>query len=143
VTQAELDAIYDEAYRGEPFVQVVTDAPSTKHVYGSNLCRIWVRVDPRSGRILALGVIDTWSKGAAGQAVQALNVIFGLPERPASSVPAQPVAQLGSSAIDPRAAAQPSSIDPGTSERNRTDAFQVQIGPQSPARPGQQTLPPL
>jgi N-acetyl-gamma-glutamyl-phosphate reductase len=80
VTQAELDAIYDEAYRDEPFVQVVTDAPSTRHVYGSNLCRIWVRVDPRSGKILALGVIDNLVKGAAGQAVQALNVLFGLPE---------------------------------------------------------------
>jgi N-acetyl-gamma-glutamyl-phosphate reductase len=80
VTQAELDAIYEEAYGDEPFVQVVADAPSTKHVYGSNLCRIWVRVDPRSGRILALGVIDNLVKGAAGQAVQALNVLFGLPE---------------------------------------------------------------
>ena len=80
VTQAELDAIYDEAYRDEPFVQVVTDAPSTRHVYGSNLCRIWVRVDPRSGKILALGVIDNLVKGAAGQGVQALNVLFGLPE---------------------------------------------------------------
>ena len=80
VTQAELDAIYDEAYRDEPFVQVVAEAPATKHVFGSNLCRIWVRVDPRSGRILALGVIDNLVKGAAGQAVQALNVLFGLPE---------------------------------------------------------------
>jgi len=80
VTQAELDAIYDEAYRGEPFVQVVTDAPSTKHVYGSNLCRICVKVDPRSGRVLAIGAIDNLVKGAAGQAVQALNVLFGLPE---------------------------------------------------------------
>ena len=80
VSQAELDAIYDGAYRDEPFVQVVADAPSTKHVFGSNLCRIWVRVDPRSGRILALGVIDNLVKGAAGQAVQTLNVLFGLPE---------------------------------------------------------------
>ncbi len=80
VTQAELDAIYDQAYRDEPFVQVVADPPATKHVFGSNLCRIWVRVDPRSGKILALGVIDNLVKGAAGQAVQALNVLFGLPE---------------------------------------------------------------
>jgi N-acetyl-gamma-glutamyl-phosphate reductase len=80
VTQAELDALYAEAYRDEPFVQVVADPPATKHVYGSNLCRVWCRVDPRSGRILALGVIDNLVKGAAGQAVQALNVIFGLPE---------------------------------------------------------------
>ena len=80
VTQDELDAIYSEAYRDEPFVQVMADAPATKHVYGSNLCRVWCRVDPRTGRILALGVIDNLVKGAAGQAVQALNVLFGLPE---------------------------------------------------------------
>jgi N-acetyl-gamma-glutamyl-phosphate reductase len=80
VTQAELDALYAEAYRDEPFVQVVADPPATKHVFGSNLCRVWCRVDPRSGRILAIGVIDNLVKGAAGQAVQALNVLFGLPE---------------------------------------------------------------
>jgi N-acetyl-gamma-glutamyl-phosphate reductase len=80
VTQAELNALYGEAYRDEPFVQVVDDPPSTKHVFGSNLCRIWVRVDPRSGKVLALGVVDNLVKGAAGQAVQALNVLFGLPE---------------------------------------------------------------
>ena len=80
VTQAELDALYAEAYRDEPFVRVVADPPATKHVYGSNQCRVWCRVDPRSGRILALGVIDNLVKGAAGQAVQALNVVFGLPE---------------------------------------------------------------
>jgi N-acetyl-gamma-glutamyl-phosphate reductase len=80
VTQAELDALYAEAYRDEPFVQVVANPPATKHVYGSNLCRVWCRVDPRTGRVLALGVIDNLVKGAAGQAVQALNVLFGLPE---------------------------------------------------------------
>jgi N-acetyl-gamma-glutamyl-phosphate reductase len=80
VTQAELDAIYAEAYGNEPFVKVMAEAPATKHVYGSNQCRVWCRVDPRTGRILALGVIDNLVKGAAGQAVQALNVLFGLPE---------------------------------------------------------------
>jgi N-acetyl-gamma-glutamyl-phosphate reductase len=80
VTQAELDALYAEAYRDEPFVHVVANPPATKHVYGSNLCRVWCRVDPRTGRVLALGVIDNLVKGAAGQAVQALNVLFGLPE---------------------------------------------------------------
>ncbi len=80
VTQDELDALYAEAYGDEPFVQVVAEPPSTKHVYGSNLARIWCRVDPRSGRVLAIGAIDNLIKGAAGQAVQALNVVFGLPE---------------------------------------------------------------
>jgi N-acetyl-gamma-glutamyl-phosphate reductase len=80
VTQADLDALYGEAYRDEPFVQIVADPPATKHVFGSNLCRIWVGVDPRNGNVLALGAIDNLVKGAAGQAVQALNVLFGLPE---------------------------------------------------------------
>jgi N-acetyl-gamma-glutamyl-phosphate reductase len=80
VTQAELDDLYDAAYRNEPFVQVVADPPATKHVMGSNLCRVWCGVDPRSGRILAVGAVDNLVKGAAGQAVQALNILFGLPE---------------------------------------------------------------
>jgi N-acetyl-gamma-glutamyl-phosphate reductase len=80
VTQEEVHAIYVEAYRDEPFVHVSPDPPATGHVYGSNVCRIWYSVDPRSGRILVLGAIDNLVKGAAGQAVQALNVVFGLPE---------------------------------------------------------------
>jgi N-acetyl-gamma-glutamyl-phosphate reductase len=80
VTQEQLDALYQEAYGNEPFVQVVADAPATKHVLGSNLCRVWCRVNPRSGRILAIGAIDNLVKGAAGQAIQAFNVLFGLPE---------------------------------------------------------------
>jgi len=80
VSQAELDGLYAEAYADEPFVQVVTVPPATKHVLGSNTCRVHVRLDERTGRVLAIGVIDNLVKGAAGQAVQALNVVFGLPE---------------------------------------------------------------
>jgi N-acetyl-gamma-glutamyl-phosphate reductase len=81
VSQSELDALYMEAYRDEPFVKVMAEPPATKHVLGSNLCRVCVKVDPRSARrVLAIGVIDNLVKGAAGQAVQALNVVFGLPE---------------------------------------------------------------
>jgi N-acetyl-gamma-glutamyl-phosphate reductase len=54
--------------------------PATKHVLGSNTCRVHVRFDERTGRILAIGVIDNLVKGAAGQGVQAFNVVFGLPE---------------------------------------------------------------
>jgi N-acetyl-gamma-glutamyl-phosphate reductase len=81
VTQAELDDIYAAAYDDEPFVEMVEAAPATKHVLGSNLVRIHVRADERTGRILALGVLDNLVKGAAGQAVQAFNVVFGLPEQ--------------------------------------------------------------
>lgn len=80
VAQAELDELYRARYMGEPFVQVVDEAPSTKHVVGSNLVRIFVHADERTGRVLVLSVIDNLVKGAAGQAVQAFNVVFGLPE---------------------------------------------------------------
>jgi N-acetyl-gamma-glutamyl-phosphate reductase len=79
-TQAELDELYAAAYAGEPFVTVVAAAPATKHVLGSNDVRVSVHHDPRTGRILAVGVIDNLVKGAAGQAIQAFNLIHGLPE---------------------------------------------------------------
>ena len=80
VSQAALDDLYATAYADEPFVEVVADPPSTKHVTGSNFARVHVRHDERTGRILAFGVIDNLVKGAAGQAVQAFNIVHGLPE---------------------------------------------------------------
>ncbi len=80
VTRDELDGLYADAYGDEPFVQVAADPPSTKTVTGSNLCRVHVRLDDRSGRIVAIAVTDNLVKGAAGQAVQSFNVAFGLPE---------------------------------------------------------------
>ena len=80
VTQAELDALYADAYAGEPFVTVVSAPPATKHVTGSNDARVHVHLDERTGRVLAIGVIDNLVKGAAGQAIQAFNIVHGLPE---------------------------------------------------------------
>jgi N-acetyl-gamma-glutamyl-phosphate reductase len=80
VTQGELDTLYAEAYAGEPFVRVVQEPPATGHVLGSNEARVFVRADERTGRILAIGVVDNLVKGAAGQAIQAFNVVFGLAE---------------------------------------------------------------
>ena len=80
VSQAEVDDLYAEAYEGEPFVTVVDAPPATGHVVGSNHARVFARVDERSGRILAIGVIDNLVKGAAGQGIQAFNLVFGLPE---------------------------------------------------------------
>ena len=80
VTQPELDELYHEAYADEPFVTVVGAPPATKHVTGSNEARVHVRVDPRTGRVLALGVLDNLVKGAAGQGVQAFNLVWDLPE---------------------------------------------------------------
>ncbi|MEA2520022.1 MAG: N-acetyl-gamma-glutamyl-phosphate reductase [Chloroflexota bacterium] len=79
-SQAELDDLYAAAYTGEPFVTVVPSAPATKHVLGSNFIHVSVHHDPRTGRVLAIGVIDNLVKGAAGQAIQAFNLVHGLPE---------------------------------------------------------------
>jgi N-acetyl-gamma-glutamyl-phosphate reductase len=78
--QAELDALYAQAYAGEPFVDIVAAPPASKHVTGSNHARIHVRHDARTGRVIAIGVIDNLVKGAAGQGIQAFNVVLGLPE---------------------------------------------------------------
>ena len=80
VDQAELDRLYADAYRDEPFVTVVATPPATGHVVGSNHVRVHARVDARSGRIIAIAVLDNLVKGAAGQAVQAFNLLHGLPE---------------------------------------------------------------
>ncbi len=80
VDQAELDELYAAAYADEPFVHVVAAPPSTKHVTGSNHVRVHARLDERSGRIIALGVLDNLVKGAAGQGIQAFNLVHGLPE---------------------------------------------------------------
>ena len=80
ISQADLDELYAAAYADEPFVTVVPTAPATKHVTGSNEVHIHVRLDERSGRIIAIGVEDNLVKGAAGQAVQAFNLVHGLPE---------------------------------------------------------------
>ena len=80
VSQAELYDLYRSAYADEPFVSVVPNPPATKHVTGSNECRIFVRGDDRTGRILVLSVLDNLVKGAAGQAIQNMNVMSGFPE---------------------------------------------------------------
>jgi N-acetyl-gamma-glutamyl-phosphate reductase len=80
VTQGQIDALYAEAYDAEPFVRVVTTPPATKHTTGSNFVHVYVKVDERTGRIIAIAVEDNLVKGAAGQAVQAFNIVHGLPE---------------------------------------------------------------
>lgn len=90
VDQAALDELYAAAYDEEPFVSVVAEAPATKHVLASNEVRIHVRWQARTGRILVIAAIDNLAKGAASQAVQAFNVLFGLDER--TGLTALPVA---------------------------------------------------
>ncbi len=80
VTQPELDALYADAYADEQFVTVVATPPASKHVTGSNQVLVHVHRDERTDRIVAIGVEDNLVKGAAGQAIQAFNLVHGLPE---------------------------------------------------------------
>lgn len=81
-TAEELHAVYLKFYEGEPFVRVLPTGsfPSTAHVRGSNFCDVTVIVDNRTGRVIVVSAIDNLVKGAAGQAVQNLNIMNGFPE---------------------------------------------------------------
>ena len=82
VTWEEVRAAYDKYYANEKFVRVLEKDvyPETKWVEGSNYVDIGFKIDPRTNRIIMMGAIDNLVKGAAGQAVQNMNLIFGLPE---------------------------------------------------------------
>ncbi len=82
VTGEEVKAIYDKYYADEKFVRVLGEGvcPETKWVEGSNYVDIGFKLDPRTNRIVMMGAIDNLVKGAAGQAVQNMNLMFGLKE---------------------------------------------------------------
>jgi N-acetyl-gamma-glutamyl-phosphate reductase len=80
VGEGELRELYADAYADEPFVEVVSAPPGVRAVRETNLCRISVHLDTRTGRVIAFGAIDNLWKGAASQAVQNLNLMFGLAE---------------------------------------------------------------
>jgi N-acetyl-gamma-glutamyl-phosphate reductase len=77
---SDVEALYLDAYRGEPFVEVVANPPGVRDVRETNICRMSVHRDPRTARVIVFSVIDNLWKGAASQAVQNLNLMFGLPE---------------------------------------------------------------
>jgi N-acetyl-gamma-glutamyl-phosphate reductase len=81
-TDADLQALYEKRYAGEPFVDVLPAGahPETRSVRGSNLCRIAVHRPQGGDTAVILSVTDNLVKGAAGQAVQNMNLMFGLPE---------------------------------------------------------------
>ena len=78
----EVKAVYDNYYEKEKFVRVLEKGvcPETKWVEGSNYVDINFVIDERTGRIIMMGALDNQVKGAAGQAVQNMNLLFGLPE---------------------------------------------------------------
>ena len=78
----EIHALYRKAYAREPFVQVLPpgELPATKNVRGTNHCHIGLVLNPRTGRLLIVSAIDNLTKGAAGQAVQNMNLMAGFEE---------------------------------------------------------------
>jgi N-acetyl-gamma-glutamyl-phosphate reductase len=88
-TTAEVRSLYEEHYTNEPFVQVVDQPPHTKWTYGSNQCLIYPMVDTRTRRLLVISCLDNLVKGAAGQAIQNANRLYGFPET--TGLPAAPL----------------------------------------------------
>jgi N-acetyl-gamma-glutamyl-phosphate reductase len=82
-----LRELYQDFYADEPFVKVVDGPPHTKHVQGSNYCHVYPTFDPRTGRLIVISVIDNLGKGAAGQGVQNMNLMLGLPETMGLTMP--------------------------------------------------------
>ncbi len=80
MTAAELFDHYTAYYRDEPFVRVVETPPATKHTWGSNYCFICPRLSPQTGRLVVTACLDNLVKGAAGQAIQNMNLMLGFPE---------------------------------------------------------------
>ena len=80
-TKEALLAMYHDFYKDEKFVRIYDNAlPEINHVTGSNFVDIGLTVDQRLGRVIVISNIDNLIKGAAGQAVQNMNLMFGLPE---------------------------------------------------------------
>jgi N-acetyl-gamma-glutamyl-phosphate reductase len=76
----ELKVLFNDFYKDEPFVRISAAPPHTKHAWGSNMCIIHPTIDIRSGRVIVISAIDNLVKGAAGQAVQNMNIMLGMPE---------------------------------------------------------------
>ena len=82
VTYEEVKMVYDDCYKDEQFVRVLDKdvCPETRNVHGSNYVDVNFRIDERINRLIMMGAMDNLVKGAAGQAIQNMNIMFGLPE---------------------------------------------------------------
>ena len=72
--------IYQDFYANEPFVRVTDAPPQSKQTTGSNFCLVHATVDEPAGRLVVVSCLDNLIKGAAGQAIQNMNLMFDLPE---------------------------------------------------------------
>jgi N-acetyl-gamma-glutamyl-phosphate reductase len=79
---SRLRSLYQETYGGEPFLRILPEGewPQTKNVVHTNFCDINVQLDGRTGRVVVLAALDNLVKGAAGQAIQNMNLLFGWKE---------------------------------------------------------------
>lgn len=80
IDRAGLMQVYRDFYRDAPFVHVSDDPPATKHVAGTNYCVVHPTISPATGRVVIASAIDNLGKGAAGNVVQCMNIMLGLPE---------------------------------------------------------------
>lgn len=85
IDTAEVQKIYKDSYAGEPFVRVLEEGklPNVKNVRGTNLCEIGLVVNKRTNTLVVISAIDNLVKGAAGQAVQNMNIMMGFDEKTA------------------------------------------------------------
>lgn len=76
----ELAVLYEDAYAGEPFVEIAGVPPGVREVRDTNMCRIFAATDEHTGKVLVFAAVDNLWKGTSSQAVQNLNLMFGLDE---------------------------------------------------------------
>lgn len=88
ISRDELFALYRDFYADAPFTAVTDAPPHTKHTLGSNMCLVHPVIDERNGMLVAVGVLDNLVKGAAGQAIENMNLMLGLPQNAGLDVPA-------------------------------------------------------
>jgi N-acetyl-gamma-glutamyl-phosphate reductase len=80
VSSTEVMELYRDFYRDAPFTRVVDAPPHTKHTLGNNMCLVHPVIDERNGMLVAIGVLDNLVKGAAGQAIENMNLMLGMPQ---------------------------------------------------------------
>lgn len=81
ISEKDLKELYEEYYKNEPFIRLRNSPPDLKGVRGTNFADLFVTHDERTNTIISIGVIDNLVKGAAGQAIQNMNIMLGLDER--------------------------------------------------------------
>lgn len=88
ISEEELYNLYFDFYKDEFFIKITETFPETRFVKGSNMCHIALRVDKRTNKVIVCSAIDNLMKGAASQAVQNMNILFGIKEQTGINFPA-------------------------------------------------------